>query len=298
MNKKGIYLVLSTAILSGVSIFLNKFALSVSNPAVLAFLKNATVALILISLIVGAKNFQQIKKIGLRGWLILVFIGLIGGSTAFILFFKGLALTSATQGSFIHKTMFIYVIILAAIFLKEKINRYFLAGAFLVLIGNFIALKFLSFEMGVGDLMILIATGLWAAENVISKYALREINSDVVAWGRMFFGSVFILGYLFSTGEAAQIISLSLAQAGWVAITGVLLFGYVVTWYRGLSKIPVTVAASLLLLGSPITSILTAIYAGKIMWLDALSIFSVILGVIIIFFGYAKFGKKEEIRWA
>jgi drug/metabolite transporter (DMT)-like permease len=44
----------------------------------------------------------------------------------------------------------------------------------------------------------------------------------------------------------------------------VLLFGYVTTWYSGLKLIPVTVATSILLLGAPITSLLSLVTAGKI----------------------------------
>ena len=46
------------------------------------------------------------------------------------------------------------------------------------------------------------------------------------------------------------------AQWGWVLFTAALLLGYVLTWYVGLKQVPVTVATCILLLGSPITTLL------------------------------------------
>lgn len=294
MNKKGTLLILGTALISGVSIYLNKFAVSFSDPAIFTFLKNSIVALMLFSIILNWKNWQQIKKLNFKNWIMLLAIGLVGGAIPFILFFKGLALTSAAQGSFIHKTMFLYVAVLAIIFLKEKINKYFFVGAGLVLLGNLLVLKNFSFSFGTGDVLVFVATLFWAAENIISKYTMREIKSDIVATARMFFGAIFILGYLFFKGQAGELFSINLNQIGWVLITAVFLFSYVITWYRGLAKIPVSVATSILLLGSPITTSLSLISANK---LDYVQIFSGLLAivgvVVIILYGY---GKNKETQ--
>jgi len=182
---------------------------------------------------------------------------LVGGSVPFLLFFKGLSLTSAAQGSFIHKTMFVYVAILAAMFLREKISKEFLIGALLLILGNLFLLKKLPVSFSKGDLMVLAATFLWAIENVISKYALRDLDGKIVAWGRMFFGSIFILGYLGFSGGLAPIVSLSIVQIGWTAITAGLLFGYVLTWYSGLKYVPVSVATAILMFGSSVTTMLS-----------------------------------------
>ena len=109
----------------------------------------------------------------------------------FLLFFKGLSLTTAAQGGFIHKTMFIYVVILAAVFLKEKLSKNFIIGALLLMLGNLLLLKKMPESFGAGDALILAATFLWAIENVIAKYVLRDLGGKIVAWARMFFGSIF-----------------------------------------------------------------------------------------------------------
>src|SRR3990172_755192 len=111
---KGMLLVFATAIISGFAIFINSYGVKSFDPYLYTFLKNLVVALFLVGLLLGLKEFKQLKKLKKKDWLLLAIIGLIGGSIPFLLFFKGLSLTTAASGSFVHKTMFIYVAILAA----------------------------------------------------------------------------------------------------------------------------------------------------------------------------------------
>ncbi|OGY26131.1 MAG: hypothetical protein A2Z24_01930 [Candidatus Woykebacteria bacterium RBG_16_44_10] len=263
LTSKGLLLVFSTAIISGFSIFINKFGAGEFNPYLFVFLKNLLVAFLLVGLLLGLKEFKNLKKLAKKDWLILSIIGLVGGSIPFLLFFKGLSLTTAANGAFIHKTMFIYVAILAGVFLKEKMpNRLLIAGAFL-LMGNLYFLKFLPGGVQQGDLLVLAATLFWATENIISKRALKTLSPAIVAFGRMGIGSVFILLFLILTGNIQAMSKLTPLHFQWILISGALLFGYVTTWYTGLKYVNVSTAATVLLLGSPITSLLTFIFQGQ-----------------------------------
>lgn len=279
MNKKGLCLVFGTAMISGVSIFVNKFGVSFSDPYVFTFLKNVMVALFLTSLILGGSGFLSLRRLKLKQWGLLFLIGIIGGGVAFLLFFKGLSMTTAAQGSFLQKTMFIYAALLASVFLKEKINRRFILGALFLVLGNLVILKTMNLSFGYGDFLILGAAILWAVENVISKYALRDLEGKIVAWGRMFFGSVLILIFLGLTGQAKEILAISSNQVGWTLVTSVLLFGYVMTWYSGLKLVSVSVATSVLLLGAPVTSFLSLLSVGKIGWQEAVASLLIIIGL-------------------
>jgi len=289
MNK-GYLLVFLTAIISGFAIFINKYGVSVVNPYIYTFLRVLAVAVFLTALLSLFKDWQKLKKLTKKQWILLVLIGLVGGSIPFLLFFKGLSQTLAAKGSFIHKTMFIYVALLAHLFLKEKIDRRFFWGGILLLLGNLILLKKLSFEIGKGDILVFFATLLWAIENTISKYALRELEGKIVAWGRMFFGAIFIFLFLLPTGQLHLISKLNLKQISWVLITAIILLGYVLTWYSGLKLIPVSQATVILLLGSPITTFLNLISGGKVTHLEIISAILIIFGVILVI------GVKEVFR--
>ncbi|MBC7074244.1 EamA family transporter, partial [Candidatus Parcubacteria bacterium] len=274
---RGYLLVFLTAFISGFSVYINKFGVGVfANPYLFTFLKNVVVTIFLFATLFLFKDWKQIKNFSKKDWFLLILIGFFGGSIPFLLFFKGLSQTSAAEGSFLHKTMFIYVTILAVLFLKEKIQKRFLVGASILFLGNFILLKKLFLRANFGNFLIFWATLLWAIENTISKYALKKLEGREVAWGRMFFGSIFILIYLIFTHQLSPILSLNLKQISWVLITSIFLFGYVLSWYSGLKYIPLHQATAILLLGSPITTFLNLVSGTNIPKLEFLSAISIV----------------------
>ncbi|MCX6802853.1 MAG: DMT family transporter [Candidatus Diapherotrites archaeon] len=262
-NSKGIALVLLTAIISGFSIFLNAFAVKGIEPVLFTALKNSLVAVMLLSLLLLLKNKNLHKILDKRIFGTLVLIGLVGGSIPFALFFIALQSANAALAGFIQKTLFVFATLFAVILLKEKIDWKFLAGAFLLLAGN--ALLFSpSLAFSVPVILILIATVFWGLENVISKHALEKLDLDgsAIAFGRMFFGALFLLAFLSFTGQISLAATLSIQQIGWIVLTSVLLFGYVFTYYNGLKILPVHKATSVLLLAQPITAILSFAFLG------------------------------------
>ncbi len=259
-ERKGLVLVFLTALVSGVSIFANNFGVKGFNPFVFTFLKNAVVAVFLFSLIVLIREFNAIKSLSRKQWLQLAAIGLIGGSIPFLLYFYALKMTTAINAGFLHKTLFIWASLFAVIFLKEKISRRFVAAALLLFAGNFLLFSISSF--GLPEMLILAATGLWAAENTLAKHVLRETHGRVVAFGRMSFGSIFILLFLVFSDSLGPI-ALSTSQIYWVLLTAAFLFAYVFTFYSGLKYLPVHKATAVLLLAQPITGFLSFAFLGK-----------------------------------
>jgi len=281
-ENKGILLILATAVISGLVIFISKFSVSVVNPYIFTGLKNIIVALMIIGWLVAAKDRNLLKQLGAGQWLQLVLVGLIGGSIPFLLFFKGLSLTSAVQAAFIHKTMVIFVIVLAVVFLKERVSRGLLIGIFALIIGNIFLLEILGHELNLGSLLILMAAILWAIENVLSKHLLENLPSRVVIWARMTFGSIFIVFFWLITGQAHLVVSLSLAQIGWTFLSAIILLAYVVTWYTGLKYVRLSIAATILMIGSTITSILTIMSSG--LGINTIQLIAALLNVLFIGF--------------
>ncbi len=296
MHRKGLLFVFFTALISGFSIFVNKFGVAMGNPFVYTFGKNVVVALFLFSVIIALKEFQHLKALRKEEWGKLVLIGLCGGSIPFLLFFKGLQLTSAAQGAFIHKTMFLYVAILAMFFLKERLNKKIIFAAVLLLAGNILLLKLTAFSLGIGDLLILLATLFWAVETTISKHTLRNMSSNIVAFGRMAFGSLFIFAFLLASGNMMAIATLSLSQIGWILLTSVFLFFYVFTWYTGLKYVKATVATSVLLLGSVVTTLLNYAYAGSAFtMMQGVGMLLLVAGIIVVVYLFGLLEKKEIV---
>lgn len=288
MNKKsGLMLVLFTAIVSGFAIFINKFGVKGIDSSIFAFSKNLVVSILILSIIFLLRDYKELVSLKKKDWTKLVLIGFFGGSIPFLLFFKGLQLTTATTAALIHKSMFIFIIIFAFVFLKEKINKNIIIGASLLFIGNLFVLKIINFNFDYGALLILTATFFWAVENTLSKYTLRDLSGNVVIFGRMFFGSLFILLFLIFTNKMDLILTLNISQIYWILISTGFLFLYVFSWYTGLKYVNVSVAACVLLLGSVITTLLNYIFNGiSINLMQALGIF-LLLGGIISVIGFA-----------
>ncbi|MBW2997073.1 DMT family transporter [Candidatus Woesearchaeota archaeon] len=292
--KKGYLLVLLTALVSGISIFLNKFGVNGINPYIFTWSKNILVALFLLCTLILFKEFKDFKELTAKQWGKLVAIGFFGGSVPFLLFFKGLSMAPSATASLLHKSMFIFVAFAAVFFLKEKLNKGFLIAAILLFLGNLLLLGRTGFGFGIPELLIMSAVILWSAETIISKHVLQELSSRIVAFGRMFFGVLFILVFLATTGNMTHLAALTVPQIGWIVFTAVLLFLYVTSWYAGLKLIPASRAVCVLLLGSAVTTILSFIYAGSVTVAGLAGVALILSGVLIII-GYSYLASKIRI---
>jgi drug/metabolite transporter (DMT)-like permease len=286
-EKKGVLLVFLTAAVSGISIFANSFAVESFNPAAFTFLKTAIVAVFLFSLLFLLKDFSSLKKLSGKQLAQLAAIGLLGGSIPFLLFFHALQFTTAVNAGFLHKTLFVWATLFAFLFLKEKVDKRFMVAGMLLLAGNFALFTISSF--GLPEMLILLATLLWASENTLSKHVLRELSGSIVAFGRMFFGSLFILAFLALTNQTGYVLALSADQIYWVLITAGFLLAYVFTFYSGLRYLPVYKATAVLLLAQPITALLSLAFLGKAVSLQQAFGFLLILSGIFLAVGLGFF---------
>lgn len=257
-----IYLALGAMVISGINNFLTKIAVTViKDPIFYTTLKNTVVAIFLIGAIILLKKLPEILSLTKKQVLKLFVIGLVGGAIPFALFFSGLQMTSALNAGLIHKTLFLWVLILAIPILKEKLSWQQWTGVGLIFAANVLVGGFTGFKYNTGELMILAATIFWAIENIIAKIALKDISSFSVAAFRMVIGSGFLMLFLFLRGVSLDpILALNSMQWGWVLLTSFLLFGYVATWYSALKYAPATLVAIILVPATLITNVLSAIF--------------------------------------
>lgn len=257
-------LALTTALISGVSNFVNKIAVSgVADPVVYTLIKNGLVAVLLVGWLVVAARWRELRGLSRGDWLKLVAIGVIGGSLPFALFFTGLSLTSAVSASLIHKMLFIWVAILAVPFLGERLGRIQWAAFGLLVLGNVALGGWQQLSFGRGELLIFTATLLWAVENIIAKRVLEKLSSTVVAAARMALGAVILLGIVVWQGHAGAMVPMNITQWAWTFVTATLLLAYVTTWYAALKRAPATLVASLLVPASLITNILSLMFQHR-----------------------------------
>jgi drug/metabolite transporter (DMT)-like permease len=259
----GVALATGAALISGLAIYLNAFAVKqLPDAAVYTTLKNAIAAFVLMTAAVGLGAVRDVRAIDRRHWPAILAVGVIGGSVPFILFFTGLAQASAPSAAFIQKTLFVWVALLAVPFLGERLGVASVIGLGILLVGQALVLPPAGIRWGMGETLILGATLFWAAETILVKRLLGSIPSKVMAVLRMGIGLVVLAGYLALTGKLGVVAGLGATQWAWVVLTGLVLAGYVGTWFAALKRAPASVVASVLVLGAVVTGALTAISAG------------------------------------
>ena len=260
---RGTLLVLLTAFISGIAIVVNKFFIVKIDPLVFTATRALIIGVVffLISFCFRNKN-KQFKQ---TSWFNLLLIGIIGGGFAFWLFFTGLKLTTAGRAAFLHKTLPIYALVLAFVFLKEKVTKKQLIAIAVMIVGLVLMeLTKISSSIKIGDALVIGATILWVVENTLAKRVMNKKESNwVVTFSRMFFGSLLLFAIIFIFGKAELLTSLTSQQLIYIGISSIFLFLYVFTWYFGLKYINLSKASTILLLSPVISLILGVVWLGE-----------------------------------
>lgn len=263
----GLGLVLTTAVVSGVSTFVNAYAVGNTNSDGFVTVRNLLVAAMLLPMaVLLARSRPAAGRLRPQDWGRLALIGVVGGSVPFLLFFRGLELATAAGGattaSFLYRTLFLFAAVFSVVFLRERLHPAFLVGAVLLLGGCYLLLSMTSVVWTDGSLYVLAATVLWAGEYTVSKRALADLAPSTVALGRMGIGGAVLAGYLTATWQWGAVAGFSPVEWGWVGISAVLLTAFVATWYTGLSRLDLGPATSVLVLGYPVTWLLAVTVRG------------------------------------
>lgn len=275
----GIGLATATAVISGVSIFVNGLVVKeFADPVALTGARNALVGLVLLGILLSTGGVAEIRALRPRQSAGLVALAVIGGSVPFILFFSGLAAATGPGAALIHKTLFIWVAALAMVFLGERLGLAQVVALVALLGGTLLISPTGAIGAGPAELMILTATLLWSVEVIVARRLLdggadgqgtaapqgAGVSVRLAATSRMALGAVLIVGFLAVTGRIGAVAAFSAAQWGIVAVTGVLLLGYVTTWYAALQRAPASLVTAVLVGGAVVTAALATVRTGTI----------------------------------
>ena len=270
VRRNGLVLALVTAAISGVAVFLNSYGVKAfGSSGTYTTAKNTVAALVLLAVVgVLRRSSDRVltRPASGRQWAGLAAVGVIGGSVPFLLFFEGLSRASSTETAFVHKTLVLWVMVLAVPLLGERVGLLQVAAVGLLLLGQASlaggATAPLHMPWGSGELLVLAATLCWAVETVVVKRLLSDLSSWTVAVARMVLGSVVLVGWTVVRGEAGTLVRLDAGQLGWVLLTGVVLAAYVGTWFAALARAQAVDVTAVLVVAAPITALLSAIVDG------------------------------------
>jgi len=261
----GIALAFVTALISGVAIFVNGRAVKhFGDATVYTTGKNAVAGILLLALaapLLGGPR-SELPKIR-KHRLGLAAIAVIGGSVPFVFFFEGLARAEATQAAFIQKTLVVWVAIIAVPLLHERLGWPHLAAIALLVAGQaWLVGDAGTVAFGSGEMLILAATLLWAVEVIVAKKLLSDLDSRLLGAARMALGTIVLLAWVAISGRIHELVSLSGDQWSWVLLTGLILAGYVATWYAALARAQAADVTAVLVFGAVVTAVLSRVADG------------------------------------
>ncbi len=275
IDKKLIYILLFSIFWS-ISIFVNKVALNSGVKEVPYTIQTTIVSCLLLTIYNILTKRKEFKKIKLEHLKILLLIGIFVG-TAYILSIYGLRLSTSINYGFLIKSSIVFTLLLAYIFLKEKMGKVkvilmiaFIIGVYLVTTkGKMIIPK-------TGDLLILATAFCFSTALIIQKPLTVKIHPDIVSLGRVFFALLVILFLI----PIMKLNILKIIGLKYVLISG--LFAASLTIF--LSKTISISSASYLTMMSMMVPVIVAVL-GLIFLKEPMNIFQIVGGLMIIVSG-------------
>ncbi len=281
----GLVLAFVTAAISGVSIFVNGYGTKhFKDATVYTTSKNLVAAVLLAALAVGATRLratgaQRVPFAWPDRWGLLA-VGIIGGAVPFVLFFEGLQRTGSTDAAFLQKTLVVWVALLAAPFLRERLHVGHVAAIALLIVGQAkLAGGATSLRVNAASTLILAATLCWAVEVVIAKRLLERRAALPLGAARMGIGAGALVAWLACTGRMHLLVGLSAGAWGWAVLTGVLLCAYVACWFAALARAQAIDVTAVLVAGALVTATLNDIVHGAALRPQAGGLTLVAMGV-------------------
>ena len=199
------------------------------------------------------REYKHLKEFTRRDYLIILLIALFGGAIGTLSIVKALFLINFKELSIVvllQKLQPVFAITLAAIILKERINKYFIVWATIALVGGY----FLTFGMETPDLKTgskttlsamyaLLAAFSFGSSTVFSKMMLQKYTYKTATFYRYGFTTLIMLLFVIVFGKSIQFDQVT--TANWIIFL-VIAFttgsGAIFLYYYGLNHVKATVA--------------------------------------------------------
>jgi drug/metabolite transporter (DMT)-like permease len=198
-------------------------------------------------------EYKKLKVFTRKDYLVILLIALFGGAIGTLSIVKALFLINFRELSIVvllQKLQPVFAITLAAIILKEKINKYFIIWASVALLGGY----FLTFGAGLPDLktgtktalsamFALIAAISFGSSTVFSKMLLQRYSFKTATFFRYGFTTLIMLIFILAAGNPISISQIS--PTNWIIFFVIAVTtgsGAIFLYYFGLNHVKASVA--------------------------------------------------------
>lgn len=241
-----IYLSLAASIWGGMYV-VSKYVLDFIPPLTLVWLRFIIAFVVLYGILKLAEKKQK-KKVTIRkkDWLLFAWIGFIGYFISITCQFIGTKLSDAHTGSLVTSATPAFMVIFAALILKEKLTARRLLSTIIATSGVIIVIGW-DIEIGsyfIGTIILVGAAITWALLSIYVKIASIQFSSLVITTYAIFFSLFFITPFMIWELQAA-----SIGTVNTYVILGVLYLGIVSTagafflWNKGLELLDASIGS-------------------------------------------------------
>ncbi|MCU4767869.1 DMT family transporter [Bacillus toyonensis] len=225
----------------------SKYVLDYIPPLTLVWLRFIIAFVVLYGILKIAEKKQK-KKVTIRkkDWLLFAWVGFIGYFISITCQFIGTKLSDAHTGSLVTSATPAFMVIFAAIILKEKLTARRLLSTIIATIGVIIVIGW-DIEIGsyfIGTIILVGAAITWALLSIYVKIASARFSSLVITTYAIFFSLFFITPFMIWELQAA-----SIGTVNTYVILGVLYLGVISTagafflWNKGLELMDASIGS-------------------------------------------------------
>ena len=225
----------------------SKYALDFIPPLTLVWLR-FIIAFVVLYMILKITEKKQKKTVTIRkkDWLLFAWIGFIGYFISITCQFIGTKLSDAHTGSLVTSATPAFMVIFAAIILKEKLTARRLLSTIIATIGVIIVIGW-DIEIGsyfIGTIILVGAAITWALLSIYVKIASARFSSLVITTYAIFFSLFFITPFMIWELQVA-----SIGTVNTYVILGVLYLGVISTagafflWNKGLELMDASIGS-------------------------------------------------------
>ncbi|TNP18497.1 MULTISPECIES: DMT family transporter [Bacillus cereus group] len=225
----------------------SKYVLDFIPPLTLVWLR-FIIAFVVLYMILKITEKKQKKTVTIRkkDWLLFAWIGFIGYFISITCQFIGTKLSDAHTGSLVTSATPAFMVIFAAIILKEKLTARRMLSTIIATIGVIIVIGW-DIEIGsyfIGTIILVGAAITWALLSIYVKIASAQFSSLVITTYAIFFSLFFITPFMIWEFQSNSIEHMNL-----YAVLGVLYLGIVSTagafflWNKGLELMDASIGS-------------------------------------------------------
>lgn len=204
---------------------------------------------IILMLISPASTTKLAKDLGRRGWLWMTALCALGAMGAF-LWFDAVGRIGASKEAILGggSSEVLFIVVLSAVFLRERLRKLEAFGSILVLVGVFVVLantETVSLSIGRGEIEAIVSSLLLAGAVVITTYLLWSHDLTPFSGVQLVYSGILVI----SVGAIAGLVTMP-DVTGWMILVGIGVFPAVGLW---------TYNAGLPKIGASLTSVLFAL---------------------------------------